>query len=99
MIAFTRTAAIAPGKNAGAMAFAHEVCAHIKDKHGLTVDTSIPVGGNPNRIAWRATYASLAEFETSLDALMTDQAYAAVLAKAADLFSPGSVHDEIWRSV
>ena len=99
MIAFTRTAAIAPGKNAGAMAFSQEVCAHLKDKHGVKVDVSIPVGGNPNRIAWRATYASLAEFETSFDALMTDQAYAAILAKAADLFSPGSVHDEIWRSV
>ena len=99
MIAFTRTAAIAPGKNAGAMAFSQEVCAHIKDKHGIKVDVSIPVGGNPNRIAWRATYASLAEFETSFGALMTDQAYAAMLAKAADLFSPGSVHDEIWQSV
>lgn len=99
MIASVRTAIIAPGKNGGAMVFARQVSTYIKEKHKTPVEVSIAVAGNPSRIAWRSTYASLAEMETFTNALLADPAYAELLVKGADLFLPGSLHDEIWRAV
>ena len=32
-------------------------------------------------------------------ALMADPTYVGLLAKSADNFIPGSVHDEIWRAI
>jgi hypothetical protein len=99
MISFTRIATIAPGKNAAAMAFARQVATYIKDTHKAQIDVGLPVGGNPSRVSWRSTHASLAELETAILALAVDQGYADLLAKGAELFLPGSLHDEIWRTI
>ena len=99
MIAFYRTAAIAPGKLASTMAFAKEVAAYITSKTGSEVAVAMPIGGNPNRVGWSTRHESLADFDAMMTSLMTDPVYVEMLAKAADNFIPGSVRDEIWRTV
>ena len=99
MIAFYRSAAIAPGKLANTLAFAKEVAAHITATTGTEVSIALPVGGNPNRIVWSTRHDSLADFDTMMLALMADPTYVDLLAKSADNFIPGSVHDEIWRAI
>jgi hypothetical protein len=99
MIAFYRSAAIAPGKVASAVAFAKEIAAYITSTHGAEVSVAVPVGGNPNRIGWSTRHESLADFDTMLVALMSDPAYGALVAGSSDNFIPGSVHDEIWRVI
>ena len=97
MIAFYRSACIAPGKGGSAMTFARETAAYIKDKHGVDVQVGIPVGGNPNRVGWSVRYESLAALEVSQTKMLADQKYMDMVARGADNFIGGSVHDEIWR--
>ncbi|MEO6821050.1 MAG: hypothetical protein ABI468_00675 [Candidatus Nanopelagicales bacterium] len=99
MIAFNRSATIAPGKLASTLAFAREVAAHITTTTGTEVSVAVPVGGNPSRISWSTRHESLADFDAVMMALMADAAYAALMAKNADNFIPGSVHDDIWRVI
>jgi hypothetical protein len=63
MITFVRTAAVAPGKLADAVAFNQQVTKLAKDKFGLDVRASTPIGGNPSRMAWTMSYPGLAEFD------------------------------------
>jgi hypothetical protein len=99
MIAFYRTASIAPGKIGSALAFAKEIAAFIKAKEGLEVAVALPVGGNPNRIGWSTRYENLGDMEARMGRLQADPKYAEMVAKGADNFIAGSVHDEIWRSL
>ncbi len=99
MVTIMRTAAIAPGKTGDAIAFANQIAKHIKEKYGTTVELLMPVGGNPGRIAWRMGYESLAQWETLAAKLMADSDYMAAIAKNSATFLPGSVHDEIWRTI
>ena len=99
MIHFYRAAAIAPGKLMGALAFAKEISTYLKEKHGVNVEVAMPVGGNPFRVGWAATYESLAAFETATTKMMADVNYLEIARKAADNFIAGSVRDELWQSV
>ena len=99
MIAFYRSAAIAPGKLSSTVAFAKEVAAHITATTGTEVSVALPVGGNPSRISWSARHESLADFDAVMTVLMADPAYAELVAKNADNFIPGSVQDDIWRAI
>ncbi len=99
MITMIRSAAIAPGKTFDAITFAHNIAKHIHDKYGLKLIVSIPIGGNPNRIAWTATYESRAEWETLTAKLMTDVDYAKAVAANAPTFIAGSIHDDFWRAI
>lgn len=99
MIAITRTASIAPGKTSSAIAFGHQVAKYIKDKHGVTLEVLMPIGGNPARIAWHTRYESLAEWEKLTGKLLADKEYMAMVAKHGDTFLPASVHDHIWRTI
>ncbi len=99
MIAFYRTAAIAPGKLASTLAFAKEVSAYITTKTGADVAVAMPIGGNPNRVGWSTRHESLADFDAMMMSLMSDPVYVEMLAKSAENFIPGSVRDEIWRAV
>ncbi len=99
MIIFNRTANIAGGKGAGAMAAAHEIASYVKDKHGLELEILMPIGGNPFRITWTARYGSLADLETMTASLMGDKDYMALTAKNADYFIAGSLRDTIWRTM
>ncbi len=99
MIFFVRTVSIAPGKNADAIAFAHKVTQYVKDKFKRDIHISMPIGGNPNRIAFSSRYADLAEFESASTQLMADSDWQKLVAGNAANIIPGSVHDEIWRSL
>jgi len=99
MITITRTASIAPGKTGDAMAFAHLVARHIKEKHGVAMEILMPIGGNPGRIAWQSRYDSLGQWETLIGKLMADKDYMDMVARQSLTFLAGSVHDDIWRSI
>lgn len=97
MIAFTRTAAIAPGKQVSAMVFAKEVAAYIKDVTGITLDIMVPIGGNPNRVSWSAKHESLGSYEKFSSQLSADPKYLQIVVNGADNFMAGSVEDAIWK--
>jgi len=99
MITFLRTAGIAPGKNASMLAFSNEIVAYIKEAYKFEVDVLLPVGGNPQRIGWTSRHKDLATFDELSVRLMSDQKYWEVVNKYVDCFVPGSVHDEIWRTL
>lgn len=100
MIRYTRTAAIAPGKLEGAMAFAKEVAAHWKSKYGVTMEVGLPIGGNPYRMCWTATYDNLAAADAVQLKSMADAHFVELLTKVApEHFVGGSVRDEFWRVV
>ena len=99
MIRFTRTACIAPGKLADALAFAGKIAQHIKSTTGVPVEVMMPVGGNPMRIVWTGTYDNLAAMEAQQAKLMADKAYLKLLGEAGPLFLGGATHDDVWRTV
>lgn len=99
MIAFVRTASIAPGKTAGAIAFAHEIAAYMKSSYGVDLEVLLPVGGNPSRIAWSTRYENLAALDAVNTKTLADKKYWEIVGKNSDLFLAGSINDAMWRSV
>jgi len=99
MIIFTRTACIAPGQTLSAMVFAREVAGHIKKNTGVQLEVMIPVGGNPNRVAWTSRYENLGAFEQLQSTISADMAYLQMVAGGADNFIAGSVEDTFWKPV
>jgi hypothetical protein len=98
MITFTRIAVIAPGKAVAASGFAQKVVEFYKSNYDIQLEVLRPIAGNPGRIAWVGRYANLAAFDAVSVRSQTDQKYVELIATAADLFIPGSLQDEIWRS-
>jgi hypothetical protein len=99
MITFVRTATIAPGKVVEALTFAHQIAKLVEKITGLKVGVSMPVGGNPFRIAWVAAQPDLAAVEANNNKMLSDPEYMKLTEGSASLFLPGSAHDEMWRSV
>ncbi len=99
MIVFTRTACIAPGQTLSAMVFAREVAGHIQKTTGVHLEVMVPVGGNPNRVAWTSRYESLGVFEQFQSTISADMTYLQMVAGGADNFIAGSVEDSIWKLV
>jgi hypothetical protein len=99
MVRFVRTASILPGKLMDALAFAREVSEHIQKQYGVKVEVLMPVGGNPQRIAWKADYASLGALEDMQSKFLADQKYLEITAKGSLSFIAGSINDAIWRTV
>ena len=99
MIAFNRTANIAPGKTASAIGFAHEIAGHLKAGYGVELEILMPIGGNPQRIAWSTRYKDLAALDAVSQKLLGDKQYWELVGKASDLFIAGSMHDSIWRTL
>ena len=99
MITFIRTFSIMPGKTAEALAFAHQVTKHVKETHGLDISLSMPVGGNPYRIAFVSVAPNMSELEANIDRLAKDAEWEKLIVGNAGNTIPGSVHDEIWRSL
>lgn len=99
MITMYRSASIASGKVASSLAFAKSISAYIKDVARVDVQVMMPIGGNPNRVGWVASYESLAAYESMMAKLMADPKYMELVSKGADNFIPGTVHDELWRTV
>lgn len=99
MIAFYRNAAIAPGKVGSAIAFAKQIVAYVKDKHGIELSIAMPIAGNPNRIGWAARYDNLGAFEAKMNALLADPGYMEMITRGGENFIAGTLHDEIWRTL
>ncbi|MCC7100726.1 MAG: hypothetical protein IT500_14170 [Rubrivivax sp.] len=99
MITLHRSASIIPGHVASAIGFAKEVAALIKARTGTEVAVALPVAGNPNRVSWTAHFESLADFERTMDRLRLDAPYGELVAKGGMNFIPGTVFDELWRSI
>lgn len=81
------------------MAFAKAVAAHLQQHHGVQLEVLLPIGGNPQRVAWSTRYASLAAMEAFRDKLNADTAYWALLQEHAGDFQAASMHDAIWKTV
>ena len=99
MIAFYRSASIAPGRIRESMVFAQEIAGYIKELTDTDVTVAVPVGGNPNRVGWAAQYENLAGLETMMGKLMADEKYLELVADGSTNFIAGSVHDEIWSTM
>lgn len=98
MIVFTRVATIAAGKTGAAVAFAHEIAGYMKKAYKVELEVMMPVGGNPQRVAWVTRYKDLAALDAVSSKLLADKKYWEVVGKAAELFMAGSMHDSIWRT-
>jgi hypothetical protein len=79
------------------MTFARELAAYVKTTHGTDVQVGMPIGGNPQRVGWSARYDNLGALEAIQTKLLADQKHMDMVARGADNFIGGSVHDEIWR--
>ena len=99
MITFVRTDLIAPGKQAEAMAFAHQIAKLVEKLTGHKVAVSIPVGGNPFRVAWVVALPYLAALESSMGKLLGNADYMKQVERAASFFLPGKAQDEIWSTI
>jgi hypothetical protein len=99
MVTVFRSGAIAPGKTGEALAFAHQIKKLINEKYGITIELLVPVGGNPGRIAFKSNYEGLGEWETLSAKLWADAEYMAAIASNSATFLPGSVNDDIWRTI
>lgn len=98
MIAFVRVASIRPGKQMEAVAFAKDIAAYLKGTHALDMELLLPVGGNPQRIAWSARYADMATMDATGAKMLADPKYWDKVNSAAECFIPGSTHDGIWKT-
>jgi len=94
MITLVRTGTVALGKTREAMAFAHQITKMVEAKAGIKINIGLPIGGNPNRITWVASYDNLTAFESATSKLLTDADYMELTESAAPYFV--SVHDELW---
>ena len=99
MIAFNRMASIAAGKTTNAIAFAHQIAAYMKEAYGLELEVLLPIGGNPQRIAWSTRYNDLAAFDAVSSKLLTDKHYWEIVGKGTENFIAGSMRDSIWRVI
>ena len=99
MIAFNRTAAIAPGRTASAINFAHDVAAYLKKSYDLDLEVLLPIGGNPSRIAWSTRYKDMASLDAVNTKMLSDKHYWDMIHKNSDNFLAGSVRDAFWRTV
>ena len=99
MILVQRSVSVAPGMLSAAMAFANEISAQVKATTGTDLKIAVPVGGNAARMAWIANYENLAQYEAMGLKLLGDQKYLELIKKAAGIFVPNTLHDEIWRTL
>jgi len=99
VIAFNRTASIAAGKTPSAIGFAHEIAAYMKEAYGLEFEVLLPIGGNPQRVAWTTRYKDLAALDEVSSRLLSDKHYWEVVGKGTENFIAGSMRDSIWRVI
>jgi hypothetical protein len=99
MVTVTRTTAIAPGKLGDATAYANQIAEFVKEKYSQTVEVLMPFAGNPYRIAWGLNFESVAQREAFTAKLLANPDCLAMSASGHANFLPGSVHDEIWRTI
>ena len=98
MIRWVRTALIAPGKQADAMAFAKDVCAYVESVTGTKVNFFVQQGGPYGRVCWQSDFDGLGDYEQQIGQLQSDEGFGRKVAKAgADgLFIAGHARDSLW---
>ena len=84
------SAVVAGGKQADAMAWGVETSKHAAAVTGIPVAFCSDLYGTFGQVTWIAIYPDLAMLDKAQDALGGDADYAKRLAKAGDLFVPGS---------
>jgi len=99
MITFLRSVQVLPGKTPEALAFAKEIASHIKTTTGQDLTIGVPVGGDASRIGWYTRYDTMGAMETQQTKMLADAKYWEIVSRGANLFVPGSIRDEIWRTV
>lgn len=99
MIAFVRTAGIAPGKTGEMMAFAKEIAAYNTKLLGVEVTVLTPIGGNPQRVAWSVRYKDLGALQVAYGKMNADKGYWELVNQHVGCFAPGSLNDVIWQEV
>ena len=104
MIHFRRTHQIAPGRQAEAIALAHEYVAIFKQATGIDVRVSVVTTGTLGRLCYSADYESMGSQEAAGAKANAHPDWIALFAKAqqefrdgTNPFVPGTSHDEYWR--
>ena len=103
MIHHRKTIQIAPGRQADAVARAHEWAALAKD-HGITLRVSVVTTGTLGRLCVSADYESMGAHEAAFAKWLAHPATQALGAKGdqegrdgTHSFVRGITHDEFWR--
>jgi hypothetical protein len=99
MITVVRSQTTQPGKFGEAVAWGKEIVAIVKRVTGKELAFCTSFGGVIGAVAWIGQYDSVGQVEDVLNKLLANREYMAAIAKAADLFVPGSGHDQLWRHV
>ena len=104
MIHHRRTVQIAPGRQADAVARAHEYVSINKAAHGVDVRVSVVTTGTLGRLCFSADYESIGAMEAT-DAKFSESPEFKAMAKLYDQelrdgnspWVPGAEYEEIWR--
>lgn len=99
MITVIRTFNINPGKQAQAIAWAHEIAALGKAANGVETSISMPIGGNPNRIRSTTRHENLGAMETRYATLTALPRWQELAALGPELIATESTFVEFWRDV
>ena len=104
MIHFRKTRQIAPGRQADAVARAHEWVAIWKEAAGVDLRVSVVTTGTLGRLCWSSDYESMGAWEAAAVKAYGSPKGKALMAKASQEardgtspFVPNTMHDEIWR--
>ena len=106
MIHFRRTHLMAPGRQADAVARAHEWVAIFKQTTGIDLRVSVVTTGTLGRLCFSADYESMGAHEAAFAKWLAHPATQALGAKqgqegrdGTSPFVPNTMHDEFWRDV
>ena len=80
-------------------AVAQEVIAYNKSKGWASVEMYMPLVGAGNDVVYHADYATLAEFEREMNALMTDPGFMELIRRQAGHIVQGSSISELLMTV
>ena len=104
MIHHRRTRQIAPGRQADAVARAHEWVAIFKQATGIDLRVSVVTTGTLGRLCFSADYESMGAHEAAFAKWLAHPATQALGAKGdqegrdgTHSFVRGTTHDEFWR--
>ena len=104
MIHYRRTLQIAPGRQADAVARAHEAVAIYKKASGVTIRVSVVTTGTLGRLCYSVDFESMgareatgAKAEAHPDWIAFDAKGQKQTRDGTNPFVPNTTHDEIWR--
>jgi hypothetical protein len=104
MIHYRHTMQIAPGRQAYAMARAHEVSSTYKQATGVDLRVSVVTTGTLGRLCLSADFESMGAIEASDAKLFAHPEWIALMAKIQQELRdgtapvvPNTYHDEFWR--